>query len=258
MSDLERCIEFICGIADRAAVQKVPSHYGVAHLNLDLSNVWSRNYLFAQTNLDDASAEQLASETDRILGAAGLSHRKVELIDAEAGDRLEPGFTELGWISECALVMVAERPLDRAVDTSIVAEVAFDELASVWAEGWRSDARVEGEDVVQQLVDNRRVMADAVDTRFFAGRTDGEIGSYCELYSDGRTGQIENVYTLDRFRNRGLARATVTRALDESRTAGHDLTFLLADRADWPKELYAKLGFDEIGRIWEFVLSRGA
>jgi hypothetical protein len=50
----------------------------------------------------------------------------------------------------------------------------------------------------------------------------------------------------------------VTRALDASREAGHDVTFLIADRDDWPKELYAKLGFDEIGRIWEFLLPRVA
>ena len=48
----------------------------------------------------------------------------------------------------------------------------------------------------------------------------------------------------------------MTRALDASREAGHDLTFLLAVRDDWPKELYAKLGFDEIGRVWEFLLPR--
>ena len=256
MTDLERCIEFICGIADRAALQKVPSPYGVAHLNLELPYVWSRNYLFAETNLDDASAEQLAAETDRILGDAGLNHRKVELIDAEAGDRLEPGFATLGWVSECALVMVARRPLDREVDTSIVDEVTVEELVPVWAEGWRSEPRVENEEVVRQLGDNRRVLIDAIDTRLFAGRVDGEIGSYCELYSDGRTGQIENVFTLERFRNRGLARATVTRALEESLAVGHDLTFLLADRDDWPRALYAKLGFDDIGRIWEFILAK--
>jgi hypothetical protein len=50
----------------------------------------------------------------------------------------------------------------------------------------------------------------------------------------------------------------VTRALDASREADHDLTFLIADRDDWPKELYAKLGFAEIGRIWEFLLPRVA
>jgi predicted GNAT family acetyltransferase len=99
-------------------------------------------------------------------------------------------------------------------------------------------------------------MSEAVDTRFFAGYVNGEIGSYCELYHEPDIGQIEDVFTLDRFRKRGLARATVTRALEASREAGHELTFLIADRDDWPKELYAKLGFDEIGCIWEFLLPR--
>lgn len=59
--------------------------------------------------------------------------------------------------------------------------------------------------------------------------------------------------TLAQFRKRGLARATVSRALAASREAGNDRTFLMADRDDWPKELYLKLGFDEIGRVYEFV-----
>ena len=204
------------------------------------------------------TAIELAAETDRILGAAGLTHRKVELVDEEAGDRLEPEFRELGWQVECDVIMVARRDPDRDVDTSIVDEVPIEELVPVWSFGWQTDPRVQDDDVVRQLVENRRVMAAAVDTRFFAGRVDGEIGSYCELYSEPRIGQIEDVFTLERFRKRGLARATVTRALDASREAGHDLTFLIADRDDWPKELYAKLGFDEIGRIWEFLLPRVA
>ena len=31
------------------------------------------------------------------------------------------------------------------------------------------------------------------------------------------------------------------------------MIFLIADDADWPKELYAKLGFDPIGRFWQFT-----
>jgi GNAT superfamily N-acetyltransferase len=256
MTDLERCVDFIVRLADRAAKTKKPSRYGVAHLNLDLPRVWSRNYLFADEDLNAVTAEGLAAETDRILGAAGLTHRKIELVDAQAGARLEPEFRELGWEVECDVIMVARRPLDREVDTSIVDEVPIEELEPVWALGWQTEPRIHDDEVVRQLVENRRVMAGAVDTRFFAGRADGEIGSYCELYFEPGIGQIEDVLTLERFRNRGLARATVTRALAASREAGHDLTFLIADRDDWPKELYAKLGFDEIGRIWEFVLPR--
>jgi ribosomal protein S18 acetylase RimI-like enzyme len=108
------------------------------------------------------------------------------------------------------------------------------------------------------LVENKRRLPETIDTRFFAARVGGDVAAYCELYSDGSTAQIENVLTLERFRNRGLARAVVSKALGEARAAGHDLVFLIADRDDWPKELYWKLGFDVVGRIWEFLLPRAA
>jgi hypothetical protein len=49
------------------------------------------------------------------------------------------------------------------------------------------------------------------------------------------------------------ARAAVTAAIDAARAAGADLVWLLADAADWPKELYGKLGFDPIGSCWQFT-----
>jgi GNAT superfamily N-acetyltransferase len=256
MSDLERCIEFITWMADSAAGTKEPSKYGVALLDPELPDVWSRNYLFANELPEAVSASELAGEADRVLGGAGLRHRKVELFADEPGARLETGFRKLGWHPECDVIMVAKRPPDRPVDTSLVEEVAVDDLVPAWNEGWRTDPDVLGEDVARQLVENKRRLGKVVETRFFATRVDGEVASYCELYSDGRTAQIENVLTLDRFRNRGLARATVSRALDEARKGGHDLIFLIANRDDWPKELYAKLGFDVVGQIWEFVLPR--
>ena len=45
MTELERCIDFIVRLADRAAKTKEPSRYGAALLNTDLPRVWSRNYL---------------------------------------------------------------------------------------------------------------------------------------------------------------------------------------------------------------------
>ena len=35
--------------------------------------------------------------------------------------------------------------------------------------------------------------------------------------------------------------------------AGADLVFLVADDEDWPKELYRRLGFDELGRLYKFA-----
>ena len=56
-----------------------------------------------------------------------------------------------------------------------------------------------------------------------------------------------------RFRNRGHASAVVLRAAGEARAAGADLVFLWCDANDWPKELYRRLGFDEIGRYVKFT-----
>jgi ribosomal protein S18 acetylase RimI-like enzyme len=258
MTELERCVDFVYGIAKRAATTTVPSPYGVAYLALDVPNVWSRNYLLATENLDGVTAPDLAAEADRIMGAAGLGHRKVEVVDADAGDRLADGFRELGWNQECDVIMVSAREPDREVDTSSVEEVTVDELVPAWSGGWSADPDVLTDAVVRQLIENKRGLSDVVDTRFFAARVDGEIASYCELYSDGATAQIENVLTLERFRNRGLARATVSHARAEAQRTGHDLIFLIADRDDWPRKLYAKLGFDEMGRLWEFVRPRAA
>ena len=48
-----------------------------------------------------------------------------------------------------------------------------------------------------------------------------------------------------------LATARPIAAVDAAADA--TLVFLVADDGDWPKELYAKLGFDPIGAVWAFV-----
>jgi ribosomal protein S18 acetylase RimI-like enzyme len=251
MTELERIVAFLRELDELSAEREVPFRFGTAYLHSEVPRVWSRNYLVADTNLDEASTELLVAESDRILGESGLRHGKVEVYDEDAGARLEPGFRELGWEVHCDVLMVARREPDRPADLSLAEEVSIAELEPVWTEDTRREPY--DEETVRQLVANKRIVAASRDTAFFAARVDGAIRSYCELYSRGGTGQIEAVGTLEEFRNRGLARATVSLALAASREAGNDLTFLMARADDWPKELYRKLGFDEVGRSYEFV-----
>jgi ribosomal protein S18 acetylase RimI-like enzyme len=65
------------------------------------------------------------------------------------------------------------------------------------------------------------------------------------------------VGTLESHRGRGYARALILHAAAEARRAGAKLVFLVADDEDWPKELYRRLGFDELGLVYEFLLARG-
>jgi ribosomal protein S18 acetylase RimI-like enzyme len=253
MTELDRCLALLKEIDHKAAKREVPFRFGTAYLHDEIPKVWSRNYVSLERDLESATPGLVSTEANRVLGEAGLAHRKAEVFDAEVGERLAPGLVALGWQVECDLVMIAARKPDRETDLSIVEKVEPDALEPVWAEANRADGRIEDEDVIRQLAKGKRVLAAAIDTRFFAARLDDEIGAYCELYSGGGTGQIENVLTLERFRNRGLARALVLRALEESRAMGNDLTFLLANRDDWPKELYRKLGFDEVGVVYDFL-----
>jgi len=254
MTELERCISFLRELERRAAGRQVPFLFGTAYLRDELPHVWSRNYLSLERDLERATAEQVHKEAERLLGEAGVAHRKIEVFDAEAGARLATGLADLGWQVECDVVMVAARDPDREADPSVAEEVSHEALVPVWAESNRSEGQIVEEEVIRQLADGKRVLSSAIDVRFFGARADGEIGAYCELYSLGGTAQVENVLTLERHRNRGLARALVLRALAASRAAGNDLTFLLANRDDWPRELYQKLGFDEVGLIYDFVI----
>jgi GNAT superfamily N-acetyltransferase len=256
MTELDRCVDFLRAFSFRVAERTSLGRLGQAVLNDRLPRVWSLNYLLADRELSaGVTAGELAEEADELLGAAGLGHRKVEVLDGEAAARLEAGFRTLGWHVERDVVMTHRRAPDRESDTTGVEELEAPELDDVWAEGTRSGPYGVDEEVVAQLVEHKHVLA-AAGARFFAARVDGQIASHCDLYSDGSTGQIEAVLTLEAYRNRGLARAVVTKALEESRAAGDELTFLLADQDDWPRHLYDKLGFDEVGSVYEFLLRR--
>ena len=254
MTDAARCVAFLRDHAFRVTHTGPAGRFGTALLYEELPRVWSLNYLLVERDLDAATAEALAAEADELLGGAGLRHRKVEVLDEAAGERLAGEFQELGWHVERDLVQPHRRPADREVDISFIEEVDTESLAPVWAEAMRKDFGSD-DDVIRQLTEHKQVLA-GDGARFFAARVDGVIASYCDLYSDGRTAQIEAVQTLERFRNKGLARGVVTGALAASEAEGHDLTFLLADQADWPKQLYEKLGFDVVGSVYEFTLRR--
>ena len=85
----------------------------------------------------------------------------------------------------------------------------------------------------------------------------GQTVCSADLYSDGRTAQIESVLTLEEFRRRGLGRAVVAEAVRAALSSGHDFVFLIADDEDWPKNLYVRMGFEPLGRFYDFLKAPG-
>ena len=205
-----------------------------------MPSVYDANYVSVEDPALDV--DDLVAETDRVMERC--HHRRVIL--EQGGDATAAALAGHGYTRSTHLVFAHAREPDRRVDTSMVQEVEFERLvpvkiATTIAEPWGD------EEVAAQLNDAKRLIMRAVATRFFAAIVDDRVAAYCEIRSDGRTAQIEDVEAVNAYRGRGLGRAIVQHALGEAKRT-HDVVFLEALADDWPRRLYAKLGFDAVGR----------
>jgi RimJ/RimL family protein N-acetyltransferase len=241
-------IEQIAGFRRRlqeAVAERVePFAHGAGLFCDSIPIVYDANFLRVDAI---ATAEEHEAEADALMER--FWHRRVITDTSDAA--LAAGFDGLGWTQTTHVVMSHVREPDRAVDTAAVREVSFEELVEPHIRVTLSEPHGTLELAESLLAAKRRVTA-AVPTRFFAAYVEGEVAAYCELRSDGRTAQIEDVNTLPAYRGRGLGRAVVQRALDEARAAS-DVVFIEALADDWPRELYARLGFDVIAERHLFL-----
>jgi ribosomal protein S18 acetylase RimI-like enzyme len=247
---LARAVEMTHRLQDRCAPVRVPFEWGTFLSNPDLPLVWDLN--FARIEADDPPPPPAIAETvERLPWPAASRHRKITVDDEATGARLAHGFKEIEWQVGRLVYMVLTGAPPPVPPTPVV------EMSS----GERADALVSflpqigtKPETLHQIIASRAVVEDNVTVRRFGAFVDGEIATMCELYLEGGTAQIEDVATIERFRKRGLANAVVLNALEAALSTGAEFVFLIADADDWPKEMYAKLGFEEVGTTYEFMI----
>lgn len=224
---------------------------GIALVTESLPRVWDLNLLVADPDAH-ADARRLADEADRVYGATGLGFRKVVVRDEEAGEELAPGFATLGWTVESSAVMVhsGEQPGAGAARAD---EVPPATAAAVMAAFRRERPFGRDDSVLAELAEADARYTERLGARDFAAPAGGPYGASCRLYSLEGTAEIDEVGSLLEHRGRGLAGGVVRAALEAARGAGHDMVFLLADRDDWPRDWYERLGFEEVGVVFEFL-----
>jgi GNAT superfamily N-acetyltransferase len=248
MIAIDRVRDFLRAAEDRVCDEMRPTPHGTALVTEALPLVWALNALRVED--PQAQVEDLVAEAETTQG--GLGHRKLVVHEQEVGARLAPALARRGWNVFRLLVMVRQRGPDRPADPGLAAEAdpetARDALATFRREqpfGWQELA-------IEQLAAMDARYTRALAARDFVAPAERPASS-CRLYTNASVAQIDEVGTLAAQRGRGLARAAVLGAADAATAAGCDLTFLLTDAGDWPQELYRRLGFDEIGCVYEFL-----
>jgi N-acetylglutamate synthase-like GNAT family acetyltransferase len=234
---------------EMAGTETIESPLGVGVLTSELPLRHDSNYLLLERA---SSAREAIGEADRILGGAGRTHRVIVTFDEELAGQLIQQFRALGWQINRHVWMVQRRDPEKRADLSIVREVDESMLRpgrtrEILAQPWGTP------ELAQQLLDSKLMIARRARTHFLGVEVNGEIVAWSDLYVAQRVGQVEDVATEPEHRGKGYATAVVLRAVEEARRAGADLVFLVADDEDWPKELYARLGFDPVGRLHKFI-----
>lgn len=250
MRELEATWAFEAALQDRCAERLEPFEWGTALFRLDMPRVHDQNLLRMESGFDTASARGLASEADRLQRPAGLSHRKLVVPDERAGERLAHGFAELSW-RRARHVVMAHRGAAPAEPEHTVEEVASTSLHHARAKAFEGELGERASAQVAAALD--LLAAVAASARGFAVSQGGEVASWCVLYEEGGIAQVDDVVTAEPYRRRGYARAVVSAATRASLESGNEITFLVADDEDWPKDLYARLGYEPIGRRFEFT-----
>jgi predicted GNAT family acetyltransferase len=251
-TEFERAVAFKRALRTRWAERVIPFRFGHAYFNSRFPQIWDLNVVVVEAR-SEVDPGEVASDAELLHTDAGHAHRRVSVSDDRVGASCHGFLTRLGWESERLVVMVYRGPGERTAGDALVEEVDAGDLSDFRREIARAEPWAESEEVVEMLLDASLLWSEAGAGRHFAVREDGRVVSATDLYSDGRTAQVEDVATSPDSRNRGLASAVVLRAVEEAVASGHDFVFLTANDASWPKELYVRLGFEPIGHTWSFL-----
>lgn len=249
MDEWRRAMTFMRSIDEACAEEIVQSRFGRVLINRTFSTVPDLNYLAAERRLELVSAEELASECERLQAPTGISFRRANVDDETAAERVLPGFAAMGFKPERFCVMVHHRAPDRPVERADVRQVDW----MTYEPGRREEIATWAPSplIAEQVVGKQRLTARLLDTSYWCAFDDGIPASFCEVRRQGSAAQIEFVETLERFRRRGLARQVVSAALESARDCR--FVFLVADLFDWPQHFYERMGFDRVGIESRFI-----
>ncbi|RMG13346.1 MAG: GNAT family N-acetyltransferase [Deltaproteobacteria bacterium] len=221
-----------------------------------LPEVWDAS--FVSHVAADADAERLSREAQAALTRAGCGHVKIILSDPALFGRLGSALRRLGLGERAFVTMVCRRVplLDRPDPRIEIRAVADAPTRAAMAEV-RDDVRREAPwyapEVSRALDLWEDLQARTLDLTWLVAYYDevpvGAVGLL--LTSEGAS--LQSLATRPAYRRRGVASHLVQEVVRRGLAEGRAWVSLLTDRDDRPRRLYARLGFDVVGEVREYL-----
>jgi GNAT superfamily N-acetyltransferase len=250
-----------------ASARCVDAAWGQAYLSPAIDRCYDRNMLWVTGDGDGITAPALDATAERLLGGAGLAHRRL-FVEPEADARLREGLIAAGYEAGTHVFQVL--PRDGAAGAALLAspapahveEASVEDVLAATEKYLKTDPDTPyGRDprTRRHLLEHYRDYGPAgAEERRFVVRDlsgTGAVVAWARLWvrDDGDAAQVEDVVVLQPFRGRGYGRAIVTAATRAALETSPSLVFIVADAEDWPKGLYERLGYAPAGRLGVYL-----
>jgi len=245
-----RALAFELGAHTQAAARVEELRYGQAFLQEALPHVYWANMLWVAAR-DGVDADELTADADAIL--SGFAHRQVVVEHESLWRTLEDDFVAAGWERDAILYMTHERPPDRMPDLAAVRQIGHDEVYAAEERFLRDEPGTVTPQARREVMQHNRHIGELLGERCFAAYDGDTVIAYAKLRHREGVAQVEDVAVAREHRGTGLGRLVTSAALAAGLALEPELLFIVADEEDWPKDLYARLGFQPAGRTRGFL-----
>ena len=245
----ERATEWRHGYHAAVCSRVEPWAHGTLVRAPDVPTYYDYNLVRLEGPDPGLDAEALAAAAEPVL--AGLAHRRIEVEDLAAGERLRPGFEAMGWVTERLAFL--HRPLPGPeVPVPPGAELRVDafEASRPLRHAWQGES-IWGDPPDFVLIEES--VAARHGTRSVIGSVAGEPAGFAAFSTAGDAVEVELVFCLPERRGGGLGGSLVARALAEAEAGGARQALIEADDEGHAKRLYERLGFRTVWRRLSFT-----
>ncbi len=140
------------------------------------------------------------------------------------------------------------RPLDTKADW----EAYWELMIKDWREHVRQQKRKVKDEIAQQMLKVKRLKQPPVQY-FMACVKDKPVAYFNSWAGIDGVGQVEDLFTLPKFRKRGIARALIHHCVADARAKGAGPVIIAADPNDTPKQIYAAMGFRPVAVLSHYT-----